>query len=573
METERKTIMVVDDDMTNLTVARNVLIEKYEVFTAPSGERLFGLLERVTPDLIMLDVEMPSLSGYEVIRILKDSESTVDIPVIFLTSHIDHESEIMGLNLGAVDYIFKPFSKDLLLKRIELHLLLESQKKELKSYSVNLEGMVAEKTKTVFELQNAILKTVAELVEYRDNVTGGHIERTQNYLSLLVKLLLENGIYSEEMSKWDIDLLVMSSQLHDVGKISIRDSILLKPGKLTDEEFIEMKKHAAFGREIIEKIERNTAESAFLEHAKILAGCHHEKWDGTGYPLGTKGEDTPLQGRLMAIVDVYDALTNDRPYKKAYSHEKAIEIIAEGLGTHFDPLIDSVFVENEKEFANAKARDVIYHFSPKQNAQLNAVFKTVSNVVDIRGGIEKGHTERMQLYLKKFLDYVMLDEGYQEEVSSWDAAVFLMSAQLHDVGKIAVPDNILNKAEGLTDEEYSDVKDHADFGVKIIEQIREHFDDRSLLNHAEALAGSHHEKWDGTGYPRGLKGDEIPLQGRIMAIVDVYDALTNHRPHRDMFDHKEAVGIIKSLSGTQFDPGLVKVFIKHEKDFERVTIK
>ena len=572
MEHFRKRIIMVDDDRTNLTVARNALSARYDVFTAPSGEKMFALLEKVLPDLILLDIEMPDMSGYDIIKILKSSEKTVDIPVIFLSAKVDPENEIKGLDLGAVDYIFKPYSRELLLKRVELHLLLEAQKQELKRYSGSLEGMLMVKTQTVFELQSAILKTVAELVECRDNITGGHIERTQNYLKLLVGFLQDSGIYQNELSLWDIDLFVMSSQLHDVGKISIKDEILMKPGKLTDEEYEEMKKHAAFGREIIEKIECSTTESAFLEHAKLLAGCHHERWDGKGYPLGTKYDDTPLQGRLMAIVDVYDALTNDRPYKKAFTHEEAIEIISDGLGKHFDPLIDEVFLEHEKEFAEAKITGGEYEIKAKPNAQLNAIFKSVSNIIDIRGGSANGHAERMRRYLRLFVDLLLAHSDYKDEISSWDLEIFLMSAQLHDVGKIAIPDTILKKAGKLTEDEFADVKLHADFGLKVVQQIKENVADESLLRHAEAMAGSHHEKWDGTGYPLGLKGKEIPLQGRIMAILDVFDALTNHRPQRNMLDHKEAVDIIISLSGTQFDPELVEVFAVHEREFERVGV-
>ena len=450
-----------------------------------------------------------------------------------------------------------------------MHLLLESQKQELRRYTNNLEGIVAHKTQTVFELQNSILKTVAELVECRDNVTGGHIERTQNYLHLLVNLLLKNGIYSKELSAWDVDLFVMSSQLHDVGKISVKDSILMKPGKLTDEEFEEMKKHATFGKDIIEKIEKSTSESTFLEHAKILAGSHHEKWDGTGYPDGLKGEEIPLQGRLMAVVDVYDALTNDRPYKDALTHEQSVEIIENQIGTHFDPQVGKVFVENEQEFANA---DIEASYKSKPSAQLNSIFKTVSNIVDIRANKGKGHTERMRTCLQVFIDALLEHELYKEEVSTWDIEVFLVSAQLYDVGKIAIPSNIINKTDELTQEEFSDVKNHVDFGVKVIQQIRDTVDDKNLLHHAEVLAGSHHEKWDGTGYPKGLKGEEIPLQGRLMAIIDVYDAITNHRTHREMLDHKEAVDIIKNLKGTHFDPNLVDIFLEHEKEFEKVGI-
>ena len=354
MEHDRKMIIMVDDDRTNLTVAKNTLSARYDVFTVPSGGKLFTLLEKVTPDLILLDVEMPEMDGYEVIRALKASANTSAIPVIFLTARIDPENEVKGLSLGAVDYITKPFSRQLLLQRIELHLQLESQRLELKRYAGDLEGMVKEKTQSVVELKNAVLRTVAELVEYRDNITGRHIERTQIYLRLLVDMLLRDCIYADELSSWDIDLFVMSSQLHDVGKISIKDEILMKPGKLTVEEFEEMKKHASLGRKIIEQMQEKTPENAFLEHAKILAGSHHEKWDGSGYPLGAKGGEIPLEGRLMALVDVYDALTNDRPYKKAFSHETAVEIIKEGLGKHFDPLICETFLRYESEFDKAE---------------------------------------------------------------------------------------------------------------------------------------------------------------------------------------------------------------------------
>jgi len=351
-EKDRKKIVVVDDDETYLTIARKVLMDRHDVFTVVSAKKLFRFLEKVKPDLILLDIEMPEIGGYEVIRILKASEDTAQIPVIFLTARSDAESELTGLQLGAVDYIAKPFSQELLLKRIELHLLFESQRQALKSYSCDLEGTVLEKTRSVFKLQNAILTIMAGLVEHRDSDTGGHIERTQYYLRMLVRLLLEHGIYVKELSSWDTNLLLMSSQLHDIGKISIRDCILLKPSELTDEEFEEMKKHAAIGRSIIEKIERSTEECAFLEHAKIMAATHHEKWDGTGYPAGLKGEEIPLQGRLMALIDVYDALTNDRPYKKAYTHKEALAIIKKGLGTHFDPLVGDILVKYEHEFEN-----------------------------------------------------------------------------------------------------------------------------------------------------------------------------------------------------------------------------
>jgi len=350
----RKKIIILDDDSTNLTVAKKTLSGSYDVLPILSGKMLPRMLEKISPDLILLDIEMPDMSGYDVIKVLKADERTATIPVIFLTGKIDPESEIKGLSLGAVDYITKPFSPTLLSKRVELHLLVDEQRTQLRQYAEELEEMVDEKTKTILELQNSILKTVAELVESRDNITGGHIERTQSYLHLLVGILLRHNIYALEILKWDVDLFVMSSQLHDVGKISISDGILMKPGRLTAEEFNEMKKHTTYGIDIIRKISERTKESNFLKYAEILAGTHHEKWDGTGYPAGLSGENIPLQGRLMAIADVYDALTNDRPYKKDYTHEEALRIMTTEMPGHFDPRIMEVFLQYDSEFESVR---------------------------------------------------------------------------------------------------------------------------------------------------------------------------------------------------------------------------
>ncbi|MDR3138672.1 MAG: response regulator [Treponema sp.] len=351
MDDSRKKVVLVDDNITNLTVGKNILINYYDIFTVPSGEKLFVLLEKIAPDLILLDIEMPSMNGYEVIKRLKAAEKTADIPVIFLTAKNDSTSELEGLSLGAMDYISKPFSPPLLLKRIALHLLVESQKKKLQDYNNNLQQMVEQKTKTILNLQNAILKTVANMVEHRDEITGGHVERTRDYLAILVEALIKNNLYSREITAWDIDFFLQSSQLHDVGKIAIKDYILLKPGRLTEEEFNEMKNHTIFGVRIIEEIEKDSPESTFLKHAKILAGTHHEKWDGTGYPYGYSKDLIPLEGRLMAIADVYDALISVRPYKKAFSHEEAVKIIVDGKGSHFDPTLIEIFLAIADRFA------------------------------------------------------------------------------------------------------------------------------------------------------------------------------------------------------------------------------
>jgi len=355
--TGRKKIIFVDDQISNLMIGRNVLSSEYDVFTVPSAEKMFKLLEKVEPDLILLDVEMPDMDGYETIKKLKSAPETSQIPVIFLTARNDAGSELEGLSLGAIDYISKPFSPPLLLKRIDVHLLVEEQKKqlekqkqELQNYNDNLEVMVKEKTKTIMELQNAVLETVAELVESRDDVTGGHIERTQSYLKILFEGLREQGLYSDETKDWDVNLLVQSAQLHDVGKISISDTILNKPGKLTPEEFNQMKLHTTFGGEIIDRIQTRSTERSFLQFTKTLAMTHHEKWDGSGYPYGLKGYDIPLEGRLMAIVDVYDALVSERPYKKAFTHEEAVKIIKDASGTQFEPALVDLFLTESENF-------------------------------------------------------------------------------------------------------------------------------------------------------------------------------------------------------------------------------
>ena len=348
---DRKTIFLVDDDLTNLTIGKNALAESYNVFTLNSGARLLKMLEKHIPDLILLDVAMPEMSGYETIKAIKRNKTTARIPVIFLTAKSDASSELEGLSLGAIDYIIKPFSPPLLRKRLEVHLLVETQKQELRHYNDNLLAMVAAKTKTVVELQNAVLKTIAELVEFRDDTTGGHIERTQGYLGILLNALLKKGLYPEEVSGWDIELVLQSAQLHDVGKIAIADSILLKPGKLNEEEFAKVKEHTTFGEKIIEKIKKTTTEQAFLEYAGILVAAHHERWDGNGYPRGLKGEEIPLLGRIMAIADVYDALVSNRPYKKALSHQEARRIMLEGRGRHFDPVLVDVFEQVAEQFA------------------------------------------------------------------------------------------------------------------------------------------------------------------------------------------------------------------------------
>jgi len=357
MENARNKIILVDDATENLIMGENLLNMFYEVYPAKSAEGLFELLEDIIPDLILLDIEMPGMSGYEAIVKLKADPRFSGTPVIFLTSDGDDSSEMLGFDLGASDYVTKPFSGPLLIKRIANQLLIRGQEKELlankaalRRRSDGLKKRVREKTSDVYDLQNAVLSTVADLVEFRDKHTSGHVSRTQQYLQALIDEMILSGIYADEVSKWDIGVFLPSAQLHDVGKIAITDLILNKPGKLTPEEFEIMKTHVTVGVDAIEQIRSKTKEHAFLDHAVLIAGTHHEKWDGSGYPVGLTGADIPIEGRLMAIADVYDALISVRPYKQAFAHEEACQIIEDGAGSHFDAALVDIFKKVKGKF-------------------------------------------------------------------------------------------------------------------------------------------------------------------------------------------------------------------------------
>ena len=369
----RSKVFLVDDVRANLTMGRDLLKTFYEVYPVQSAAGLFELLEDVTPNLILLDIEMPEVNGYEALRRLKADKRYADIPVIFLTSKSDAESEMEGFDLGASDYVTKPFSGPLLLKRISHQLLLVQQRNELlskqaeliasqaklKGYADNLEMRVKEKTAEVTNLQNAIIATVADLVEFRDEFTGGHINRTQRYLQVIIDEMIAEDIYTDEVSKWNMEFFHPAAQLHDVGKIGISDTILNKPGKLDSEEFEIMKSHVTIGVDAIERIMSETREHVFLNHALLITGTHHEKWDGTGYPVGLRGLNIPIEGRLMAIADVYDALISVRPYKNAFTHEEACKIIEDSAGSHFDPVLVDLLINVKDKFEQI-SQEVMY---------------------------------------------------------------------------------------------------------------------------------------------------------------------------------------------------------------------
>jgi putative two-component system response regulator len=352
-------IMVVDDSITNLKLAKSVLADRGEIFTVPSAWRMFELVDEVKPHLIVLDINMPGMTGFEAIVELKRRESTKDLPVIFLTANSDVGSELEGLRLGAVDYIHKPIEPDLLRQRVDIHLTilaqkmdLEKQREELRAFNENLKRLVVEETHKVVRLQGTVLDTVVDLVESRDEVTGDHVSRTLRWMETLIFELMKHEDCPSEVQDWDVSLVLQSSRLHDVGKITISDAILKKPGPLTPEEFEVMKLHTTRGAEIIDRIAQNLppGETGYLDGARIMALTHHERWDGGGYPNGLSRTNIPLMGRLMAITDVYDAITSKRPYKKAMTHEEASAIIINGGGSHFDPALVGVFNDINQKF-------------------------------------------------------------------------------------------------------------------------------------------------------------------------------------------------------------------------------
>ncbi len=345
LEVEDK-VLLVDDNTSNLQLLHETLDGLgYKLLIAKNGQTALAIAQKAGPSLILLDIMMPEMDGYEVCRRLKADRKTAHIPVIFITALADDEDEAKGLGMGAVDYITKPINPELVRARVHNHL-------ELKRYQDHLEKLVAERTRRLALTQAVTIESLATLAEYRDPETGGHIKRTQNYVKALAVHLKDHQRFRSELSDEVIDLLYLSAPLHDLGKVGVRDNVLLKPGRLTDEEFEEMKKHTIYGEEALRITEQKLGGDSFLHYAKEIAYTHQEKWNGSGYPQGLKGDDIPICGRLMALADVYDALISKRVYKPPFPHEKAVEIIVEGKGTHFDPDMVDAFLELEDTFRN-----------------------------------------------------------------------------------------------------------------------------------------------------------------------------------------------------------------------------
>lgn len=332
-EYEKPMILCVDDEPTNLRFLMEILKEDYQVYLAPTGERALTFLQKRRPDLILLDVEMPGMNGYEVIREIKKNPAWKDIPIIFLTGLEGRDKEQYAFDLGAVDYILKPISVGIVKARAGLHI-------ELEAYRKRLEDLVEVRTDQLGRTQDAILDMLANMTSYRDNETGAHIKRTTIYSQVMVERLWELDRSGYRISEDYGNSIVKSAKLHDIGKVAVPDNILLKPGKLTPPEFEMIKQHTVYGAEILDNaIEELGDTSSFLNVAREIIIGHHEKWNGAGYPQGLAGDEIPISARIMAIVDVYDALISQRPYKPAFSHETAVGIIIKDTGTHFDPVM------------------------------------------------------------------------------------------------------------------------------------------------------------------------------------------------------------------------------------------
>ncbi|MBP7395083.1 MAG: two-component system response regulator [Zoogloea sp.] len=368
---QKQTILIVDDTPQNLTILGELLQPHYRVRAANSGERALRAASlQPRPDLILLDVMMPEMDGYAVMQHLHADASTSNIPVIFVTAMHDAESEEHGLELGAVDYITKPINPAIVLARVRTHLELKHARDRLAVENEWLESEVARRMSENLLIQDLSVRALACLSEARDNETGLHIVRTQTYVELLARHLENHDRFRDALAGEHLGRIVKAAPLHDVGKVGVPDSILLKPGRLTPEEFEIMKSHAMIGADAINKAmaqaiaactDAEAAERAvkafdFLEVAKEIAAGHHEKWDGSGYPAGLAGDAIPVSARLMALADVFDALMTRRVYKPAFDIDETTRIISEGRGKHFDPDVVDAFQACREQFADIALR-------------------------------------------------------------------------------------------------------------------------------------------------------------------------------------------------------------------------
>jgi putative two-component system response regulator len=353
----KPTILVVDDSPANLSLLFGLLHESYTVKAVNHGAKALAMVGEDEPDLILLDIMMPDINGYEVCRQLKANPRTQHIPVIFLTSKNEVENEEMGMALGAVDYITRPISPEILMSRLRAHLVDATHARTMQVNNEYLEFEVAKRARDMAALQEVTILALASLAEVRDVETGNHLRRTQHYIRALARHLREHPRFASFLSPSVIDMLFKCAPLHDIGKVGIPDRILLKPGRYEPHEMEIMKTHPRLGYEALMQAQVATMESMeFIQIAKQIVYAHHEKWDGSGYPQGLVGDAIPIPGRLMALADVYDALISRRVYKDGMGHDKAKAILVEGRGKHFDPDVVDAFLTLEDEFQDIAVR-------------------------------------------------------------------------------------------------------------------------------------------------------------------------------------------------------------------------
>ena len=345
------TILVVDDAPANLSLISGLLRDSYIVKAVNHGSKALKIASEEPPDLILLDIMMPDMDGYEVCRRLKADPQTRQIPVIFLTSKSDVESEQMGMGLGAVDYVTRPISPPILMSRVKAHLVDAFHAKTLQVNNEYLEYEVSKRARQLLALQDVTTLALASLAETRDADTGNHLRRTQHYVQALARQLKAHPRFTDFLTENRMQALFKCAPLHDIGKVGIPDRVLLKPGRFEPAEWEIMKQHPTLGHDAIAKAQSlSELSSEFLDMAKEIVYSHHEKWDGSGYPQGLAGERIPISARLMAVADVYDALICRRIYKKAAPHTQAVQIIVDGRGTHFDPDMIDAFCAIAPEF-------------------------------------------------------------------------------------------------------------------------------------------------------------------------------------------------------------------------------
>jgi putative two-component system response regulator len=349
--TRRANIMIVDDTPDNLHILSDMLKSRaYTPRPVPSGKLALQAMELQPPDLILLDISMPGMNGYEVCQAVKAIERLKEIPVIFISALSETFDKVKAFSAGGVDYITKPFQIDEVFARIETHLKLRQLQIELEGVVQNLEKRVEEQVKEISESQMATIFALAKLAESRDDDTGKHLDRVRTFCKILATRLRDHSEYSASTSDTFVENIFCASPLHDIGKVGIPDSILLKGGKLTLGEFEAMKHHTLIGAKTLEAVSHQYPNNRILHMGIEIARYHHERWDGSGYPDGAAGDAIPLSARVMAIADVYDALRSKRVYKASFTAEETREIILKSSGTQFDPVIVEAFQEIETEF-------------------------------------------------------------------------------------------------------------------------------------------------------------------------------------------------------------------------------